>query len=210
MSLSKKQYRDLLSEQERLNSIINPNWKNDRLFDDFVVAMLVESAELIEHLGYKWWKHQEPNLKQAQMECVDIWFFYFSALLLIEKDIETDIIHLSDYEVEEFSKNKTIYFTKSFMNTISSYDSINKEPLSLNLLFCVTQWLGMSTEDLYDMYMGKLVLNIFRQTHGYADGSYKKIWNGLEDNEVLHKIMEDTKDPHQLEKMLEIHYADVK
>jgi hypothetical protein len=33
--------------------------------------------------------------------------------------------------------------------------------------------------------VGKNTLNFFRQDHGYKEGSYIKIWNGEEDNEVL-------------------------
>jgi hypothetical protein len=41
--------------------------------------------------------------------------------------------------------------------------------------------------------VGKNTLNRFRQHNGYKDGTYIKIWNGLEDNEVLFKILADIK-----------------
>ena len=40
--------------------------------------------------------------------------------------------------------------------------------------------------------MAKNVLNVFRQDHGYKDGSYVKMWNGKEDNEILAIVLEDT------------------
>ena len=40
-------------------------------------------------------------------------------------------------------------------------------------------------EGLYRGYVGKNVLNFFRQDHGYKDGSYIKVWSGREDNEHL-------------------------
>ena len=41
-------------------------------------------------------------------------------------------------------------------------------------------------EQLYRGYVGKNVLNFFRQDHGYKDGSYRKHWHdGREDNEHL-------------------------
>ena len=43
----------------------------------------------------------------------------------------------------------------------------------------------MSGKELYLNYVGKNVLNRFRQDNGYKDGSYVKIWNGREDNQVL-------------------------
>ena len=47
----------------------------------------------------------------------------------------------------------------------------------------------MSFDDLFKQYVGKNVLNFFRQDHGYKDGSYIKIWNGREDNEHLSDIL---------------------
>jgi len=42
---------------------------------------------------------------------------------------------------------------------------------------------------LFEMYVAKNVLNKFRQDHGYKEGSYHKVWNGREDNEVLAEII---------------------
>jgi hypothetical protein len=47
----------------------------------------------------------------------------------------------------------------------------------------------LSFDELYKTYIGKNVLNFFRQDHGYKEGSYIKIWNGKEDNEYLSEIL---------------------
>jgi hypothetical protein len=47
------------------------------------------------------------------------------------------------------------------------------------------QGIDMDFEQLYVGYVGKNVLNFFRQDHGYQDGSYHKQWGGKEDNEHL-------------------------
>jgi hypothetical protein len=44
------------------------------------------------------------------------------------------------------------------------------------------------------LYIGKNILNIFRQDHGYKDGSYKKIWNGKEDNVIMQEILAENED----------------
>ena len=44
-------------------------------------------------------------------------------------------------------------------------------------------------DELFRMYVGKNVLNFFRQDHGYKDGSYIKVWDGREDNEHLAEIL---------------------
>ena len=47
----------------------------------------------------------------------------------------------------------------------------------------------MSFESLYRSYVGKNVLNFFRQDNGYKDGSYRKLWQGREDNEHLVELV---------------------
>ena len=47
----------------------------------------------------------------------------------------------------------------------------------------------MDWNDLVSMYVGKNVLNRFRQANGYKEGTYIKIWNGEEDNVHLTNIL---------------------
>ena len=51
--------------------------------------------------------------------------------------------------------------------------------------------LDMDFDSLYRGYVGKNVLNFFRQDHGYKEGSYVKVWNGREDNEHLVEVVND-------------------
>ena len=48
---------------------------------------------------------------------------------------------------------------------------------------------GVNLSKLFKIYVAKNVLNKFRQDNGYKDGTYKKIWNGREDNAVLNEIL---------------------
>ena len=42
---------------------------------------------------------------------------------------------------------------------------------------------------LFGVWEAMKLLNRFRQDNGYADGSYRKLWNGREDNEHLMDIV---------------------
>ncbi|MFV9616032.1 MAG: dUTP diphosphatase, partial [Gammaproteobacteria bacterium] len=53
----------------------------------------------------------------------------------------------------------------------------------------IMKYLDMTFDELYEIYVGKNVLNMFRQDNGYKEGSYNKVWNGREDNEYLAEIM---------------------
>ena len=47
----------------------------------------------------------------------------------------------------------------------------------------------MDFETLHVGYIGKNVLNFFRQDNGYKEGTYNKQWDGVEDNEHLVDIV---------------------
>jgi len=67
---------------------------------------------------------------------------------------------------------------------------------------------GLNLDTLYTLYVGKNILNKFRQEHGYKDGTYIKIWNGEEDNVKMQKILENSKNikPDELYEALEKAY----
>jgi hypothetical protein len=67
---------------------------------------------------------------------------------------------------------------------------------------------GLNLDALYKLYIGKNILNQFRQDHGYKEGSYIKIWNGEEDNVTMQRVLEENEDvtPERLYKALEAAY----
>ena len=75
--------------------------------------------------------------------------------------------------------------------------SVSKR-IELKLFNLIMNDCELSWDELYAQYVGKNVLNIFRQDHGYKHGTYKKIWNDREDNEHLVSILNvlDSKSPN--------------
>ena len=61
---------------------------------------------------------------------------------------------------------------------------------SLSLFEALLHDCEMEWNDLFKHYVGKNVLNVFRQDHGYKAGTYIKIWEGREDNEHLVDVLE--------------------
>jgi hypothetical protein len=49
--------------------------------------------------------------------------------------------------------------------------------------------LPIDLDELYRIYVGKNVLNVFRQANGYRSGAYVKVWQGREDNEHLFELV---------------------
>ena len=57
--------------QDSHNREVHPQWREQGF--DYYRAIWVECAELLDHYGWKWWKHTVPDLDQSRLELVDIW-----------------------------------------------------------------------------------------------------------------------------------------
>ena len=89
----KEQIKEMMSIQNELNCQLNPDWQKARW--NFLLAANIEMVEAIEHYGWKWWKHQEPDIEQVKMEMADILHFILSEAIAIgysEKDIRLFIL----------------------------------------------------------------------------------------------------------------------
>ena len=85
--LSMNQAATMLALQANMNAKVDPNWITARY--PYLRAVAIEGAEAIEHHGWKWWKKQDKDLSQLQMELVDIWHFILSEILLRNDDNES-------------------------------------------------------------------------------------------------------------------------
>ena len=63
--------------------------------------------------------------------------------------------------------------------------ALETKGFSVPLFASLMEACDLSADALYRHYVGKNVLNFFRQDHGYQDGTYVKQWQGREDNEHL-------------------------
>jgi len=183
----------MLTLQDRLNSIINPDWVNGGA--RFLRAAFVESAEALEHHGWKWWKKQTIDLPQVQMELIDILHFYLShtlvstggsaadaALLLVGDLASPGAIALDGrtYRLDELDVPQLL----ELIGGLAVCGRASYKTLEYTMARCELSW-----NDAYTQYVSKNVLNLFRQRHGYKEGTYVKIWNGEEDNVVLARLM---------------------
>ena len=212
--LSKERLIEHLKLQSELNSFITPDWI-DRQFN-WTRAIMVETAELLDHYGWKWWKHQPCNLAQVHLELVDIWHFILSHELQrcegCITEAQFNILHSGrqeDYvvpfgyimaDVRELDE-------RELMHALSACAATGFVHLpTFNLLLEKT---GLSWAKLDLLYRTKNVLNVFRQNHGYKDGTYVKVWGDQEDNEVLYTLMELQPDAttEQLTERLEYVYS---
>jgi len=168
--------------QEAHNLLVHPDWRKQNY--DYYRAIWVECAELLDHFGWKWWKRQDADIAQVKLEIVDIWHFGLSDLI---RAGALDDSLLTGVSFEPHADPGGELF-RAAVETLAQETLIGRR-FDVAPFVRVMQTLPMSFDDLFEMYVGKNVLNTFRQDHGYKAGSYRKLWRGQEDNEHLIEVL---------------------
>ena len=179
MSAQIQQLIIMLDLQDGMNTKVTANWQQQGY--EWYRAIWVECAELMDHYGWKWWKKQTPDTEQVALELIDIWHFGLSILLqsgqsreAIAEQVQAALVVASDEPDFRLDLEKFAAAT------------LADRQFHIGLFARLMAGVNMSFEQLYRGYVGKNVLNFFRQDHGYKDGSYRKHWfDGREDNEHL-------------------------
>lgn len=172
----------MLEMQDAMNRKVNAAWREAGF--PWYRAIWTECAEMLDHYGWKWWKHQKPDLPQVQLEIVDIWHFTLSTRLLRGLPLE----RTAELIASELQQPREILDMRVAIEALAK-DAIETEDADITIFARIMQFAGMSFDDLYRTYIGKNVLNFFRQDQGYQEGHYQKIWHGREDNEHLTEIL---------------------
>lgn len=193
VGLNQAQAATMLKLQDYLNSMINPDWVNGG--SRFLRAAFVESAEALEHHGWKWWKKQTIDLPQVQMELVDILHFYLSHTIVqhggqqedAARTLMADLASPASVVLDGKTYTLDALTVPELLELIGGLAVCGRasyKVLEQTMTACQMSW-----NDAYTQYVSKNVLNIFRQQHGYKEGTYIKIWNGEEDNVVLARLL---------------------
>ena len=167
--------------QDSHNQAVHPDWRTQGY--EYYRAVWVECAELLDHYGWKWWKHQQPDLDQVKLEIVDIWHFGLSELM---RGGELDPAGMAaEYTavIEQHLTGTPVDFRDAVERLAEQ--TLCTQGFPLGEFIDLLTSLPMSFDELFEMYVGKNVLNNFRQAHGYKSGQYVKVWDGREDNEHL-------------------------
>ncbi len=174
--------------QEAHNIHVHPDWRTNGY--EYYRAIWVECAEMLDHFGWKWWKKQNPDVDQVKLELVDIWHFALSELLRAEQLQDGMALELAELELAAEPQPEDFRLAIEAM----AQSSLATRSFVLDDFARAMQTLPMGFEELYGMYIGKNVLNNFRQDHGYKNGTYHKVWHGREDNEHLVEVLEELHD----------------
>lgn len=183
--------------QDELNELTCRGWKYSH--NDYARAAMMECSELIDQIGWKWWKKSETNLPEARREVVDILHFVIS-LAIRWGCSEPQVLQLYNAASVDNPKVDLLFECKDEEEK-KEYILTSIEQLMVDLLQ-VTSWndiwfsyftvvflLDMDLDDLYIEYIKKNALNKFRQEYGYKEGTYVKVLEGKEDNTLLEEIL---------------------
>ena len=167
------------------------DWKTKNL--PFYRAAYVEAVEYIDHIGFKWWKDNQPDMANAGMEIVDILHFVLSDA--IEKGYEgavADCLWMAAMRAEAAEANgedfrsppALVDLAEQFVGHCATKKHI---PVDLFAMLAVST---MGLGELYTRYVAKNALNLFRQANGDRDGTYNRRHNGVEDNDVVIRALD--------------------
>lgn len=172
-------------------------------------CIYMECAEMVDSFSWKHWKsiNQEPDWDNLQIEVIDVWHFIMS--LAIENYSKTlrggiEDLALNISQLPSFStinaRNNIFGFQDKVIAKVENIIRLSLEEGELKLeelfgeFFDLAVMSGLDLDTLYRLYVGKNILNQFRQDNGYKDGSYIKVWAGEEDNVVMKRVWEDNGD----------------
>jgi hypothetical protein len=197
----------MLELQQQLNDATNGlGWENGITKEGKVInwrrCITMESAEMIDSFGWKHWKSiaQPTDYANLQIEIVDVWHFVMSLVLEFSHKSKAESMEELAQRIAQTPEYKKLQGDDSLpfgaddvlMMKIENVMRLSLIPISPEMIgalieeFFELSYLGALTlDELYRLYVGKNILNQFRQDHGYKEGSYIKIWNGLEDNVVM-------------------------
>ncbi len=174
------------------------NWKR---------CIYMECAEMVDSFAWKHWKaiDADPDWANLQIEVVDVWHFIMSLGLedysqnfrgTIE-DLAMRISQAPGYQKLQVNGELEYAEPTAIMAKVEDLilNSVNRDTLDGPKLFEdffeLAYMSKLNLTDLYRLYVGKNILNQFRQDNGYKEGTYVKVWDGKEDNVVMQALWEE-------------------
>ena len=178
-------------------------------------CIYMECAELIDSFPWKHWKNidAEPDMENVKIEVVDIWHFVMSIFLEHYVPSKAGSYLVDNDEFKNIQHKRASRSNDALI--IEASEDLMREALDTNSLkdlatkfYKLMYKVNMNIEELYILYIGKNLLNSFRQNNGYKEGNYIKVWNGKEDNVWMQKIIKENKNtsPEELYLKLEETY----
>lgn len=208
---TKQKLLTMLQLQAEANNVMSDAWltsKNGCPSEggiSYYRAAALEAGEAIGHLGFKWWKKEDSDNEQTNLELIDMLHFALSEFYRrcqtsLESSVESI---LGNLELSGFS-NSIEHKRLALEEFIAECYASKYVSLYRTIELCYR--FGLTENYVYNMYVGKNVLNKFRTSNGQRRNTYIKKWHGKEDNVYLEQYLTNLNgeliNPVELEKYL--------
>jgi len=212
-----KKIEAMLRIQDRLNTKTNGEaWYDGMTKEGREInwrrCMFLESAEALDSFNWKHWKDigGKTDYDNIKIEVTDIWHFVMSELIssvginmVQSEEVRKNTFRRLAEDIVQGTMNfkemaNKVYETGTLpsaeMKRIEKFAKVvlseeTTRPMDIVESFFDMGMAFLDVDELFKLYLGKSVLNQFRQDNGYKDGTYIKIWNGEEDNVVMQRII---------------------
>ena len=192
----KEKIREIFELQNKLNVDTNgKNWVNGVTKENRNIlwkrCMYMEACEAIDSFpAWKHWKdiHSKPDFNNLYIEVVDILHFLASDIIETKGSVE-DAIEKFVFAYENKPKRNTVASNDEIINLLEELakSAICGKTPTYEFLAVVDAIPNFDLNDAYLLYIGKNCLNQVRQDNGYKEGTYKKLWDGKEDNVYMQR-----------------------
>lgn len=194
---------EILTMQDELNELYIPNWKQVMRPSMYFTQIIDEMSELLRSgVEYKWWSDvpvEQFDSWNVKIEATDIIFFLASMFRLGCTDDELEDLRSSEQPPHEIpdemrfvhTGNKIDHDVVSAIMACIASAMTEAMPLDMaDIIHCVAQCAGMTSEEASAAYAAKYELNKFRISSDYKSGRYKKVVDGVEDNARLRVVVQ--------------------
>jgi dimeric dUTPase (all-alpha-NTP-PPase superfamily) len=183
----------MLENQQQLNlKAYSTEWFEKGTAREFhyPVAATQEIAEFINSYWLPWWSKAEQDMVNCRIEIVDAMHFMLSQAII---DMKGSLPMAADWIAASLIEAIEVYHhfsasgedTLEFARLLQASLNTDSEHVFIDL-FLLSYSIGFNIDQLHALYMGKSILNQFRQDNGYRQGNYKKKWDGVrEDNHFM-------------------------
>lgn len=188
----------MLDNQNKLNNrTAGLEWTDGVTKDgrtiDWLRCIRGESNELRNSYPWEHWSKLDvsPDIDNAYVEVVDLWHFIMSYVISLKTEMsfkELAVIINKIYTDKRLSVEEDIVLLTECLDK-ATYTQSNKCDYIVYKFIKILDGLDMSFDALESLYYGKSTLNRFRQDNGYKENTYKKLWDGEEDNVYMVNIV---------------------
>ena len=158
--------RTMLKLEDEVNTQVNPDWRAANY--PWYRAIWTETAEMMDHIGWKWLEKQQPDIPQIQLEIINIWHFGLSDVLQSAPDHDAAVnILMPAISILEGDGAAVDTKPPAFILDLSDVESFTESTLlgrsfDAESFAAMAMLGGLTFESIYTQYIGKNVLNRFR------------------------------------------------